>query len=126
MFENATSKSKFGKPRYKPYGLHMCLNFEELGSRSSPPFWGVISVQSQLQSKTSGLQGLKPSFPLGVGNELVTIFSNKSGTNLETKLLKVRHMSRSKFFYLGLPNAISKPMFSNVCGIHMTHPSNNL
>ena len=29
---------------------------------------------------------------------------NKRGINLEMKLLKVRHMSRSKFFYLGFSN----------------------
>jgi hypothetical protein len=28
--------------------------------------------------------------------------------NLEKKLLKVRHMSRPEFFYIGLPDSVSK------------------
>ena len=45
-----------------------------------------------------------------------TLLPNKRGANLETKPLKVRHMSRLElFFYLGPPNFISKPASSNVC-----------
>lgn len=39
----------------------------------------------------------------------------KRGTNLETKLLEVTHMSRPKLSYLRLPNPMSKPSFLNVC-----------
>ena len=37
-------------------------------------------------------------------------------TNLETKLLKVRHLPRAKIFCLGLPNSILKLAFLNVGG----------
>ena len=40
----------------------------------------------------------------------------KRGTNLETKLLEVRHMSRPKFFYLGFLNSVSK--LARLCGLH--------
>ena len=45
------------------------------------------------------------------------VLTLKKKTNLETQLLKFRHMSRPIFFYLGLPNSILKPMFVNVCGL---------
>ena len=41
----------------------------------------------------------------------------KRGTDLKTRLLKARHMSRPTFFYLGFPNSILKPAFSNACGL---------
>ena len=41
----------------------------------------------------------------------------KRGTNLETKNLEVRHMLSPEVFHLGLPISISKPTFSNVCGL---------
>jgi hypothetical protein len=44
----------------------------------------------------------------------------KREINLETKLLKVRHRSRLKLFYLALMSSVSKPAFSNVFGVHMT------
>ena len=34
--------------------------------------------------------------------------SDERETNLETKLLEIRHMSRPKFFYHGLPNFVLK------------------
>ena len=56
--------------------------------------------------------------------------TKKKGTNLETKLLEVRHMSRPKFFYLGLPNSLLKLVFLNVCGLpysdHDHHPLESL
>ena len=61
------------------------------------------------------LPGLKPPFPIGVWKQ--TIFILKRGTNLETQLLEVRHKTRLKFFYLGLPNSVLKHAFSNVCGL---------
>ena len=42
------------------------------------------------------------------------LWVKKRGTDLETKLLKIRQMSRSKFFYLDPPKPFSKLMFSNV------------
>ena len=44
-------------------------------------------------------------------------FNKQKRTNLETKLLKIRHMSRSKFFYLGKLISVSNPSFSNLCGL---------
>ena len=50
-----------------------------------------------------------------------TIIENKqkNRTNLKTQLFEVRHMSRPTSFYLGLPNSVPKPSFSNVCGLHL-------
>jgi hypothetical protein len=38
---------------------------------------------------------------------------------METKLLKVRHISRPKFIFLDPMVFILKPAFLNVCGLHM-------
>jgi hypothetical protein len=43
--------------------------------------------------------------------------TNVIGTDLETQLLEVRHMSRPKFFIFSLSNSISKPTFTNMCGL---------
>ena len=79
---------------------------------------------------------LKLSFPTPIGNGRLKpcktialdwswkriLVPKKRGTNLETKLLKVRHMSRPKFSYLFLvPNFVMKQVFSNICGLHMYH-----
>jgi hypothetical protein len=45
------------------------------------------------------------------------VLTVKRWTSLETKLLEVRHMSRPKFFYFGLPTSISKPTISYMCGL---------
>ena len=55
---------------------------------------------------------LKTSFPVGVGN----VFQ-KRGTKRETKAPQMKHMSRPKLFYLGLPNFVAKLVLSNVCGL---------
>ena len=44
-----------------------------------------------------------------------TVLTKKIKTNLETKLLEVRRMSREEFFYIGLPNSISKPGIFLTC-----------
>ena len=49
----------------------------------------------------------------------MNISTKNRGTNLETKLPKVRHMSRPKIFSLVLPKPISKMVFSNVLDPHM-------
>lgn len=41
----------------------------------------------------------------------------RTRTNLDTKLLEAKHISRLKFAYLGLPNFNSKQTFSNMCGL---------
>lgn len=43
---------------------------------------------------------------------------NKRGTNMETKLLKVRHMSRPIFFCVGPPVFVLKPAVLNVWPPH--------
>ena len=48
--------------------------------------------------------------------EVDSFDSKKNGSNLETKLLEVRLMSLSKFFYFGPQISILKPAFSNMCG----------
>jgi hypothetical protein len=45
-------------------------------------------------------------FPFPIGFENLHVYPIKRGTNLGSKLLELRHMSRPKFFYLGLPNFI--------------------
>ena len=45
------------------------------------------------------------------------VLTTNKGTNLETKLLEVRHMSRLKLFYLDLPNYTLKLAFSNMYGL---------
>lgn len=42
-------------------------------------------------------------------------YPKKRGSGLGTKLPKARHVSRPVFVYMGLPNLISKSVFSNVC-----------
>ena len=49
----------------------------------------------------------------------MNISTQNTGTNLETKLPKVRHMSRPKLFSLVLPKPISIMVFSNVGDPHM-------
>ena len=48
------------------------------------------------------------------------ILPTKRGTNLQTKHREVRHMSRPRFFYMGLLYSNSKPAFLNVCGLHIS------
>ena len=45
---------------------------------------------------------------------------------METKLLKVRHISRPKFFFLDPLVFILKPAFLNVCGLHMKEEAKGL
>lgn len=66
---------------------HFCFDLEKL-SLSKPPSWIGVGKKNPLK---------------------------KRGTILETKLLNVRHMSRSKSFYLDLVGSISKLVFLNVC-----------
>ena len=64
--------------------------------------------------KTAVLQGPKPPILIGVGSKQFESKRKKRRTNLETKLFKVRHMSRQKFFYFSSPKFVSKPAFSSV------------
>ena len=40
MFSNAIFETKFGKPRYKNFGLDMCLTSRSLIPRLVPFVWG--------------------------------------------------------------------------------------
>ena len=50
------------------------------------------------------------------------LYCIKEGATLKTILLKVRHMSRLKFFYLGSTNSIFETtgVFKRVCGLPFT------
>ena len=45
------------------------------------------------------------------------VLTKRRGTDLETQLLGVRHVSRLEYFYLGLLNFVLKPAFLNMCGL---------
>ena len=45
----------------------------------------------------------------------------KEGRTLRPSSLKVRHMSRPKFFYLGLPNSILKLAFQTCVDVYNVH-----
>jgi hypothetical protein len=51
------------------------------------------------------------------------MFIPNKRSKLETKLPKVRHMSKPRFFYLGLPNSVSKRnrALLTVWGLHMSN-----
>ena len=105
------------------FGFHMCLIIlGSLVSRLVPQLFRM-NICFSLQSKTIVLEDIKP---------LISIIKREPETNLDTKFLKARHMSRPKFFYLGLPISILKPAFSSVCGLFFSPPclwvvtSNNL
>ena len=89
----------------KPWHVH---HFEKLGFKVGPLLLGVY-VCFQLRSKMAVLDArLKTSiFFIRVEN-IQFQPKKKGGTNCETKLHEVRHMSSPKFHYLGLPNSVSK------------------
>ena len=78
--------------------LHMCLIFRSSVSRSVSLVFLIKTIRFQLQWIVENRQF-------------------KGGINLETKLLKIRQMSRPKLFYLGPPVSNLKPAFSDVCGL---------
>ena len=67
MFENAGFETESGKPRYKNFDLDMCLTSRSLDSRLTPLLLS-INIGFQLESEMVDLQGLKPPFPIRVGN----------------------------------------------------------
>ena len=44
------------------------------------------------------------------------VLTKKRGTNLETQLLELRHMSKPELFYLGLSKNCFETDFLSVCG----------
>ena len=115
-FENGGLIMGFGKLRYKNFGLDMCLFFRSLVLRSIPLFFG-LTVYFQLQLETEVLSLAKP--PSWMEAENGQTSPKIRGIDLETKLLKVRHMSKPKFFLFWWLNFVSKPACLNVCGLHM-------
>jgi hypothetical protein len=92
-------------------------NLGELGSTLVPLLLGIY-VHFELQSKT-GFVRLKTSVFDQSWKQMVLI--KKRGTDLKTKLLKVRHTSRRKFVYLGPPIFVLKSSFSNVGSLPSHH-----
>jgi len=107
---NVGFQSQVGKAKVREFQPWHVPSF-----RGGTSFIGCINIHFQLQSQMHVLQGLKTSdsSPWGVGT---TGLTKNRGTNLETKLLEAMCMSRSKLFYCGLPNSISRLAFLNVCG----------
>ena len=99
-FENAGFEIEFANPRFKNFGLDMCLTLRSLVSRLVPPFL-VRTVCFQLRSEIEVLSLAKLD-----RSWRRTLISNKRGTSLETKILEVRHLRRPWFFYLGSPNSV--------------------
>jgi hypothetical protein len=86
------------------------LDFEEFGFKVGPFFVEYKYMFSSLMQ-----DGLK-TFVFFYFELQRMVLTKKRGTELETKPLKVRHMSRSTFSNLGLPNSISKTcVFELVC-----------
>jgi hypothetical protein len=96
-------------------GLGTCLTSRSLVSRLVPP-WLVKIVRCRFRSKMAAVwQGFNPMFPIWVRSGQFQPI--KRGANLNFELLEARHMPRPSFIYLGLTNSISKPAFSNMCGL---------
>ena len=92
-------------------------HLEKLGFEDGPSFFCFRNVWFQLQLQIEILSLTNQLSWIGVAKWM--ILANNRRANLETNLPRVRHMSRSKFFYLGLPNPVLKSTFLNVCGLHM-------
>ena len=96
----------------------MCLILGSLGSRLFffYFFWLEMSISTQIINI-----GFKLYKPIALDRvERWTILPPQKRDQAWTKLSKVRHMSKLKFFYLGLLNSVSKPTFSNVYGLHIS------
>lgn len=90
------------------------LDFKELCFKVGPSFIGYRRTFST-PIQDNGFVSLKTSISDRSWNWMV--LTKEGGTNLETKLLKVRHSSRPNFYYLGLPTSSLKPTFSDTCGL---------
>ena len=95
----------------------MCLTLRSLVSRLVPLCFGWNSLFPTLIRNIG--------FKLLQNRHLGSVFiPRKRGTNLKTHLLEFKHMLRLKVFYLGLPNSVLKPVFSNMHALHIkTHVS---
>lgn len=82
-------------------------NFKEFDLRLVPLLLG-INIRFQTLIQDGGFIRLsKPLLPFGVGNRQLHP-KKKTETDFETKLLKVKHMSRPKSCYLALPSSVLK------------------
>ena len=84
-YEKACFEMEFGKPRYASFIFDMCLTLRSLVSRLVPLLLCRRSKFARPQISISNWSWKQTNPP------------NKVGTKLETKLLKVRHMSKLKF-----------------------------
>ena len=84
---------------------------KELGFKVGLSFIGYNkNVHFQLRSQMTVLQGLKPPFSVGVANGRFQLALKPTSSKLGT-------CEDWNSFYLGLPNSVSKPTFSNACGL---------
>ena len=98
--------------------LHMCLTSRSSVSRLVPLLLGIdILFSTPIQDGSFARFKTSDSDPSWKQMVLTT----KRATNLETKLLEVRHMSRLEFFYLGLRNSVLRLAFLN--GMCVASPS---
>ena len=109
-FKNTIFETKFGKRMT----WHVPAHLEELDYKVGTSFTRYKRC-FQLPSKIVFLKGLNLS--VLDRSWKWTVLTRKRGTNLETKLLEVKHISSPKVIYLGLPNSVLKLTFSNVCGL---------
>lgn len=80
---------EFGGPRYKSFGLDMYPNFEEVGFKAGPSFWGGLKCSL---STAVGNGGFKPCKTVVLDQGWKhKILLNKRGIDLETKFPKVGH-----------------------------------
>ena len=95
------------------FRLHVCLILGSLVWKLVSIYWFKLSSShSNRKQRFYTLQNFR------LGSELkMTILPNKTKPTLKPSFPKIKHMSRLKFFYLGLPNVVSKPTFSNMCGL---------
>ena len=92
----------------KTFGLNMYLTLRSLVSRLV--LFLFFFGESYLFATPIENGGFKSYITTIFGSGLETMYIlNTRETTLETKLLKVRHMWRPKFFYLGLPKSVLRP-----------------
>lgn len=111
-----------GKKRFGP--LHVPISCRSLVSNLIPRSLSVSRwnrpFSTSLKRKTMGFKLYKTTV-LNPRWKWAFI-PNKRGTNMETKLLKVRHMSRPNFlFYLGPPVSVLELKLLSVCGLHTSN-----
>lgn len=93
--------------------------YEEFGFKVGPISWVKIHTFSASITNESLSKLEKPMSEIEVVNKQFCLVKEVQ-FNLETKLPKVRDMPKLRFFYLSLPNSLSKLALLNVCVLHMS------